>query len=205
MLEGRARRPRPGRRRPRQRRPRRCVDPRPERAAGLFSTIAPESVGPFRDVPARRDEVEPRRRRGERHGHGGRPAPGRPAVRRRQLSVGTTIRGCISGWPAAITSTRSKFAGRRDRSTAGRIWPPEPATCCARVIMRRCRWRDLAPLSDRRFFPARSLFCEWTLRGSRAFRIWPWRWRHFPEERLCWYPGGLTFRRPGGAALPRGS
>ena len=47
-----------------------------------------KSVGPFRDVPARRDEVEPRWRRGERHGDVGRAPPGRPAHRRRQLSVG---------------------------------------------------------------------------------------------------------------------
>ena len=90
-----ARRPRPGRRRPRQRRPHRCRDRRSERAPGLFPQ--PDSPGgPLRDVPARRDKIQPRRRRGSRHRHGGRPPPGRAADRRAAATCPPTTLGSTS-------------------------------------------------------------------------------------------------------------
>ena len=76
-----------------------------------------EQRRPLRDLPARGDEVQPRRRRGAGHRHGRRPPPGRPARRRRQLPVGQRPAAPFR-LGDATASTRSRSAGRRAGSTA---------------------------------------------------------------------------------------
>ncbi len=68
----------------------------------------------------------------------GRAAPGRPAHAAAAAISRPTIHGCTSDSATAITSNRSKFAGRRDRSTTGRTWPPIPGICCAKGRQEYC-------------------------------------------------------------------
>ena len=153
-----------------------------------FHNRTPER-GPVRDVPARRDEVEPRWRRGQGHGHGRRPAAGCAAHAEAAATSRPTTRGSTSDSATATASTRVEVrwpSGQVDRWTslaAGTGYRLREGHHAPLPLA------GFAPLSDRRFFPARSLFCEWRWRGSGAYRIWPWRWRHFPEECLSWYPG----------------
>ena len=88
---------------------------------------------PLRDPPARRDPaVQPRCRRRTCHHHGGRPPPGRPAVRRRQLSVG--VRPAAPLRPGRATRIeRSRSAGPPGASIATPIWRQTPPTRSARA------------------------------------------------------------------------
>ena len=95
-------------------------------------------VGSFRDVPARGDEVEPRWRGSERHGHtpeGGARSPSAPAV---AAISRLTIHGFTSAWATRLVSNQSKFTGRRDGSIAGPICVGTRRICCGKAHQEFC-------------------------------------------------------------------
>ena len=139
-LAGPAPRPRPGRRRPRQRRPARPADRRRERAAGLLPQ--PRAGRPLRHLPARRAAPAPTATpSAPRDAHRGRPPPGRPADRRRQLPVGqrprlhfglgeaTRIETIEVRWPSGHVDRYTDLAA--DPPTSSARANPRPARFAA--------------------------------------------------------------------------
>ena len=168
-----ASRPRPGGRRPRQRRPGRRRDPRPERAAGLLPQ--PERASrPLRDLPARGDEVQPRRRRRTGDGDGRGPSPGRPAAGRRQLPVGQRPSAAFRpGRPRPGRLRRGPLAlgqGRPPSGPARRHGLPAPrggseAETAGRLLTRARSLWHLAPYGPLAPAVARSSSPQWARRS----------------------------------------
>ena len=90
------------------------------------------NAGPLRDVPARGDEVQPRRRRSPGHRHGRRPAPGRPAHVAAAATSPPTTRGSTSVSANCDHIETVEVRWPSGKSTAMRICRPTAATCYAK-------------------------------------------------------------------------